>query len=61
MRRVKSTYRDEWSSQKVHSQLNALAMSEDDDLKHEALDSQSGFNALNIPDFRLAGIETMTN
>ena len=58
---MKSNYRDEWSFRTARSQLDTLAMSEDDDLKHEALDSQSvglmADNPLHIPNFWLAGID----
>ena len=65
IKRLKSAYRDEWSFRTTHSQLDALALSGDDDLKHEALDSHSvglmADNPLHLPDFWLAGIETATN
>lgn len=65
IKRVKSSYRDEWSFRTANTQRDALALSSDNDLKHEATHGDCvGLmpeNPLHQPDIWFAGIETATN
>ena len=65
MKRLKSAYRDEWSFRTVHSQLDALLLSEkrdtvQDEYQHNTVGLMEG-NPLHLPDFWLAGIDIATN
>lgn len=65
IKRVKSFYREEWSFRTVNTQMDALALSGDNDLRQEVSPMQSvGLtpnNPLHEPDMFLAGIESVTN
>ena len=63
MKRLKSTYRDEWSFRTVHSQFDALDLSEnrfESEYRHDTVGLVES-NPLHLPDFWLAGIDTAIN
>ena len=62
IKRVKSQYRDEWSFRTAHNQLSALALADDGVVDRQASNNVGLLpdNPLHLPDFWLAGIETLT-
>ena len=59
---VKSHYRDEWLFRTANNQISALALCDDEDINQEASNHVGLMpnNPLHLPDFWLAGIETLT-